>query len=165
MNTAIWVDEVSFEMRSNGCQKLSPSLTVDLLSTHLISQVTFWTFYGDVHHHQAVEKINSKVVKKKKINAQRSKMSEQSASGSGSMGMSQDDQNLEGKFLKVTAGGANEDELKSLYESDKDSVSIVFFFFRRRRFFLPFGVGMNTFSFLDLSNLDKSLNVKVFYLN
>lgn len=52
--------------------------------------------------------------------AQRSKMSEQSASGSGSMGMSQDDQNLEGKFLKVTAGGANQDELENLYASDSD---------------------------------------------
>ena len=34
--------------------------------------------------------------------------------------MVKDNQNLEGKFLKVTAGGANEDELKSLYESDSD---------------------------------------------
>jgi|TARA_B110000208_G_C11608295_1_gene372659 transitional endoplasmic reticulum ATPase len=52
--------------------------------------------------------------------AQRSKMSEQSASGSGSMGMSQDDQNLIGKFVKITAGSANQVELENLYD-DSDS--------------------------------------------
>ena len=47
-------------------------------------------------------------------------MSEQSASGSGSMGMSQDDQNLIGKFVKITAGSANKVELENLYD-DSDS--------------------------------------------
>ena len=34
--------------------------------------------------------------------------------------MVKDNQNLEGKFLKVTAGGANQDELENLYASDSD---------------------------------------------
>ena len=53
--------------------------------------------------------------------AQRDKMSEQSASGSGSMGMSQDMDNLEGKFEKVTAGGGTSGQdvqLTNIYDDD-----------------------------------------------
>jgi len=53
--------------------------------------------------------------------AQRDKMSEQSATGSGSMGMSQDDTNLEGKFVKLSATSANDEVgLVNMYEDSSD---------------------------------------------
>ena len=54
--------------------------------------------------------------------AQRDKMSEQSASGTGSMGMTQDDQHLVGKFEKMSAGtsGVDDASLSNIYD-DSDS--------------------------------------------
>jgi hypothetical protein len=48
IDPSVWANEVSFDMGSMGCTKLSPSVTIDLKNTYVISQVTFWQYYdGD----------------------------------------------------------------------------------------------------------------------